>query len=93
MVRVLSPLGSIAERSVDRPAYPTAMKGVRVHALDNTKHNAGALLSNLMGRLMEDGGAIDGVLHRKDYAAMAADEQLIEDIVADAELVLVGTAD
>lgn len=93
MIRVLSPVGSIAERSVDRPAYPTDLEGLRVHALDNTKHNAAALLTDLMDRLMDAGGAVDGVLHRKDYAAMAADEQLIEDIAADAELVLVGTAD
>lgn len=93
MIRVLSPLGTIAERNVVRPDYPANRHGVRVHALDNTKHNAGTLLADLMRRLTENEGALDGVLHRKDYAAMSADEQLIEDIAAEAELVLVGTAD
>lgn len=93
MIRVHSPLGSIASRVVERPGYPADLRGVRVHALDNTKHNAGALLADLMGRLTDSFGAVDAVLHRKDYAAMGADEGLIEQIAAEAELVLVGTAD
>lgn len=93
MIRVLSPLGTIAQRNVDRPDYPTRLEGVSVHALDNTKHNAGALLTDLMGRLVEQFGAVDAMLHRKDYAAMGADDSLIEEIAAEADVVLVGTAD
>ena len=93
MVHILSPLGSIASRLVERPDYPAELRGVRVHALDNTKHNAGALLSDLMSRLQASFGTASAVLHRKDYAAMGADEGLIDAIAAEAELVLLGTAD
>ncbi|MQA17671.1 MAG: hypothetical protein GEV09_27420 [Pseudonocardiaceae bacterium] len=92
MVHVLNPVGQIERFEVARPSYPTDLQGVRVNALENTKHNAGALLAHLLERL-GGAGAIVGALHRKDFSSVPADPEIIDALSVQADLVLVGTAD
>lgn len=93
MILVLSPLGEIAHEHVQQPAYPESLTGLRVHALENTKHNAAALLTHLLDRLSDESGVVSGVVHRKDFSSVPADVEMLDQLGADADLVLVGTAD
>lgn len=92
-MKIMSPLGAVLGRTVERPVYPSAFNELRVHMLDNTKHNARPLLLHLANCLQHFRGTAAVVSHRKEYSAIGASEKVISAIAAEAELVLVGTAD
>lgn len=93
MLRVISPTGAVATREVPAPIFPEEFAGKSIHILDNTKHNARDLLSDLARRIEDAFGLGPSVIHRKDYAAVGASDEMLDDIASRADLVLVGTAD
>ena len=92
-MKILSPEGSVGERRVALAATPHQLAGLRVAVLDNGKPGAERVMTRIAERLVERAGVAFVGARRKRTAATPCDEGLIEEIAAEADLVLTGTAD
>ena len=92
-MQIESPEGRPGQPMTSLSATPDALAGVRVLALDNGKPGADFLLRRAGERLAERTGAVFVGLHRKKTAATPCEEELLDQIILDADIVLTGTAD
>ena len=92
--RIYNPLGRTA---APPPATARAalgdLNGRSIAILENTKPNALALMRHVAGHLQSRFDAVTVNEHRKESAAQAAEEAIVERIKAESTLVLVGSGD
>ena len=69
------------------------LKGLRLAVLDNTKWNAGTLLRGAMAELERDEGLAGVTYYRKESFSLNARPELIDQIVADNDIVLTAIGD
>lgn len=93
MTLLLDPTGEIAEAHVDPVDRLPSLRGARIGYLENTKHNAAAFMGLVLDRLVEERGAAPGVRARKDYSSAPASEDILDQVAAGCDAVVVGTAD
>lgn len=93
MIEVFDPRGEIEKIVVQRPAYPGDLKGLRIGAIENTKHNAALLISGIIEHLAAEYGAVDAGVLRKDFSSVGATPEMLDETARDCDLVLLGTAD
>jgi hypothetical protein len=93
MIEVFDPRGEIEPIVVPRPAYPADLRGLRVGAIENTKHNAGFLISGVIKHLAAEHGVIDAGVLRKDFSSVGASVEMLDQTARDCDLVILGTAD
>ena len=93
MIEVFDPRGEIEPIVVRRPAYPAELRGLRVGAIENTKHNAGFLISGVIKHLAAEHGVIDVDVLRKDFSSVGASVEMLDQTARDCDLVILGTAD
>ncbi|HEX5404580.1 MAG TPA: hypothetical protein VFX16_20010 [Pseudonocardiaceae bacterium] len=93
MIEVFDPRGEIEPIVVARPAYPADLRGLRVGAIENTKHNAGFLISGIIRHLAAEHGMVDTGVRRKDFSSVGATVEMLDETARDCDLVLLGTAD
>ena len=92
-MQIESPEGHLGHPMTSLTPSPNALVGVRVLALDNGKPGAEFLLRRVGERLAERTGAVFVGLERKKTAATPCEEELLDQIIKDADIVLTGTAD
>ena len=93
MVRVYAPEGPQEQHTLARTDLPPATAELRVAILENSKANAGLLLSTVATELAT---MLDGpppVLTSKGRASLPAAPETIARLSREADLVLVGSAD
>jgi len=98
---ILDPTGSTAadHPPTDRPAFAlaprrTALDGVRVGLLDNTKHNALACLRELGRLLVEEHGAAEvSLVETKASFSVPVDAEIVGRYAAACDVVLTGVGD
>jgi hypothetical protein len=93
MIEVFDPRGDIEPIVVERPNYPAELRGLRVGAIENTKHNAGFLISGVIKHLAAEHGIVDAGVLRKDFSSVGATAEMLDQAARDCDLVLLGTAD
>ena len=93
MIEVFDPRGEIEPIVVQRPAYPADLRGLSVGAIENTKHNAGFLISGVIKHLAAEHGVIDVGVLRKDFSSVGASVEMLDQTARDCDLVILGTAD
>ena len=71
----------------------SSLTGARIGLLDNSKSNAGGLLTAVRQALIADFGATEGPSLRKGSAGQPASEETLAALVAGADLILTGSAD
>lgn len=92
-IRVLSPVGIVAQQSVAVPPLPRDLAGRTVGFLDNTKSNFDRLTTGL-GELLRERYGVKAVLHRrKANASTPAAQELIDELGKHCDLVFAGSAD
>ncbi|MFB0976372.1 MAG: hypothetical protein QMC73_01805 [Myxococcota bacterium] len=92
-MQIESPEGRLGQPMTRLSPSPNALAGMRLLALDNGKPGADFLLRRAGERLAERTGAVFVGLHRKKTAATPCEEELLDQIIQDADIVLTGTAD
>ncbi|GAA3661840.1 UGSC family (seleno)protein [Microbacterium marinilacus] len=94
MEALLDPTG-MDERSDESTLSPrpTSLRGLSVGLLDNTKVNATQLLEEISKLLKEQYGAGAARLYTKDYFGTPVKEELLEQIVADSDIVVTAVGD
>ena len=93
MVRVYAPEGIQEEHKLALNPLPAASSTLRVGILENSKTNAGLLLSTVANELAK---LVDGpppVLTSKGRASLPAAPETYTRLTHEADLVLVGSAD
>ena len=92
-IRVLSPIGVVAQQSVAVPPLPADLTGRTVGFLDNTKANFDRLTAE-MGELLRASHGVAKVLHRrKANASTPAAPELIVELAKECDVVFAGSAD
>ena len=72
---------------------PQNMEGLRLGLVDNTKHNAAALLSDLAAALIETAGAGSFRMWQKHSATHPIRPELIEEVANGCDVVICGVGD
>ncbi len=90
---VFDPRGRVDAQRIAPAPRATALAGLRLGILDNTKWNAGRLLRKTAARLGEEFGFAAVNHYRKESFAKAADAALIAAIAADSDIVLTAIGD
>ena len=93
---ILDPTGLSARPKA--PAFtlatrPTDLSGVRIGLLENGKQNARRFLEDVAGLLRERYGAGEATLRRKENFAQPAPPELVDELSATSEVVVVGIGD
>ncbi len=91
-MEIYAPDGPVGPPAVTLAPAPPLLAGKRIGILDNTKPNAGVLLTRLGQRLAERTGAEVTLVETKN-AALAAPDDVIARLEKEVELVLTGSAD
>src|SRR5579871_1088432 len=94
---ILDPTG-LADRKDATPAFtlaprPAELSGVRIGVLENGKQNARPLLEDVAGILRERYGAGEATLRRKEIFSQPAPPELIDELSALADVVVIAVGD
>jgi hypothetical protein len=93
MVRLLDPTAKPHDDEKPLAPRPANLQGKRVGILDNTKSNADVLMLRMAELLCAHHGAVEIVHRRKAHAAIGATEELLDELAANCDLVLLGSGD
>lgn len=91
-MQLYSPVGEVGQSTVQLADVPTVLAGRRIGILDNTKPNAAVLLRELADQLAARTGAVVTAYQSKNAATPCA-EEVLQQMAADVDLVLTGSAD
>jgi len=91
--RVYDPCGIVEADARTAAERVPGLKGKRLAILDNTKWNAGKLLRNIQQQLKADAGLSAVNYYRKHSFSMNAAPELIEEIVANNDMVITAIGD
>lgn len=92
-IRILSPEGRVTTEASDLSATPELLAGRRIAVLDNGKPGAALLMETLVQGLAARSGATMVGTFQKGSAATPCEAPLLDQIVAEADLVVTGSAD
>ena len=92
-IRVLSPVGVVANESMAVPSLPQEWSGRTIGFLDNTKANFDRLTAE-MGELLRASHGVTKVLHRrKANASTPAAPEIIAELSKQCDVVFAGSAE
>jgi signal recognition particle receptor subunit beta len=92
-IRVMSPIGEVAQERFTSPPFPESWKGGVVGFIDNTKHNFD-LLAEGLGALLRERYEVRAVVHRrKANASTPAPPELIAEMAKQCDVVFAGSGD
>ena len=92
-IRVLSPIGVVAHRSVAVPPLPSDLAGRTIGFLDNTKSNFDVLVRELGAILQQQYGVREIVHRRKANAATPAAPDIVAELAKRCDVVFAGSGD
>jgi len=92
-IRILSPEGLVGTAPIELAPSPAVLSGLRLAVLDNGKPGAARLMTRTAERLAARSGLVFAGTKRKRTAATPCEDALIDELVAEADLILTGTAD
>ena len=92
-IKVLSPVAARRTATTTLPVTPSALQGLTVGFLDNTKHNFDRLVEGIGLALRERFGVAQVVHVRKANAATPAGPEIIATLAKECDLVFAGSAD
>ena len=91
-MQIYTPEGQVGEPHTSLAPSPSVLSGKKIGVLDNTKPNAGILLTRLASRL-EARTKAELVTVETKNAALAAPDQVMGKLTKEVEIVLTGSAD
>lgn len=91
-MQIYSPVGEVGQSTVQLAEALSVLAGKRIGILDNTKPNADVLLRELAEQLEVRTGAVMTTYETKN-AATPCHEEILQQMAADVDLVLTGSAD
>jgi hypothetical protein len=92
---ILDPTGLSRETvaGLTLAARPAELAGLRIGLLENGKQNAGLLLEDVATILRDRYGAGEATLRRKENFAQPATPELVDELSAESDVVVVGVGD
>jgi hypothetical protein len=74
-------------------ARPSQLTGMRIGLLENGKQNAGLLLEDVATLLRDRYGAGEATLRRKENFSQPASPELVDQLSAESDVVVIGVGD
>jgi hypothetical protein len=92
-IQIYDPTTEVGTRRIAYAPRPKSLKGLRIGLVDNTKHNSDRLLLRIAGILEREHGAKAHVIRRKKSAGAAPHPEIVEELKANADVIVAGIGD
>lgn len=92
-IQVFDPTIAAKTQAVDFVPRPDSLRNVRIGLVENTKHNADKLLERIAVILEQEYGAQSHIMRRKHNAGVPAHKEIIDEYVANCDVVIAGVGD
>ena len=93
MPQIHNPLGPIAQEEHHLSTRRASLDGVRIGVLGNSKANSKALMVGIAERIAAQTGGVLSVVVAKQTPGEPADQVMLARLLAEADVVLTGSAD
>jgi hypothetical protein len=93
MMEILDPTTEAATQTIAWAPRPTALSGMRVALIENTKFNSDKLLMKIGDLLKQEYGVAEWRLYHKHNASVPAHAEIIAEIETSADVVVAGIGD
>ena len=93
MIEVLDPTTEALTQAIEYAPRPTALKGLRVALIQNTKFNSDQLLRRIGDILKAEYGVAEWRMYDKHNASVPAHAEIIEEIKKSADVMVAGVGD
>lgn len=92
-IQVFDPTTEAKARDIDFVPRPESLRDLRIGLVQNTKFNSDRLLLKISDILESEYGAKNHIIRGKPNAAVPPDEEVIEELVANCDVVIAGIGD
>jgi len=92
-LKVFDPTIQRKEEKIDFVPRPTSLQNLRIGLVDNTKFNSDKLLLKIAAILEKEYGAQNHILRRKHSSGVPAHKEIIDEFVANCDIVIAGVGD
>jgi hypothetical protein len=92
-IQIYDPTTEVNDRRIAYAARPGTLEGLTIGLVDNTKHNSDQLLLRIANILQEKHGAKAHIIHKKKSSGAAPHEEILEDLKANADVIVAGVGD
>lgn len=92
-LKVFDPTTEAKEETFPFVPRPESLSNLRIGLVENTKFNSDKLLLKIAAILEQDYGAKSHVIRRKKNAGVPAHDEIINELVADCNVVVAGIGD
>ncbi len=92
-LKVFDPTTEAKEEAFPFVPRPESLSNLRIGLVENTKFNSDKLLLKIAAILEQDYGAKSHVIRRKKNAGVPAHDEIINELVADCNVVVAGIGD
>ena len=92
-IQIYDPTTETTGRRIAFAPRPKSLEGLRIGLVDNTKHNSDQLLLRIASLLERDHGAKAHIIRKKKSAGAAPHAEIIEELKANADVIVAGIGD
>ena len=92
-IQIYDPTTEVNDRRIAYAARPGTLEGLTIGLVDNTKHNSDQLLMRIANILQEKHGAKAHIIRRKKSSGAAPHEEIVEELKANADVIVAGVGD
>jgi hypothetical protein len=93
MIEVLDPTTEALTQAIEYAPRPTALKGLRVALIQNTKFNSDRLLVKIGDILKAEHGVAEWKMYHKHNASVPAHAEIIDEVKQSADVMVAGIGD
>jgi len=93
MIEVLDPTTEAPAQSIAYVPRPTALEGLRVGLIENTKFNSDRLLQKMGDIMKAEYGIAEWRMFRKHNAGVPAHQEIIDELKASCDVMVAGIGD
>lgn len=92
-IQIYDPTTEAGARRIRYAPRPRTLQGLRIGLVDNTKHNSDQLLLRIAGILEREHGAAAHLIRRKKSAGAAPHAEIVDELKANADVIIAGIGD
>ena len=93
MIEILDPTTEALTQTIEYAPRPTALNGMRVALIQNTKFNSDRLLAKIGDILKAEHGVAEWKMYHKHNSSVPAHAEIIDEVKQTADIMVAGIGD